>query len=187
MTVNDGTGHDGTGPGGRTGGRIVVGVDDSAGARAAVAFGLREAARRGARVEAVVSFLIPPYWPGPYGLPAAVPPTPLDDIRAMACDVATRVVDEVRAGLAGELAPMPEVAVRAIGGHPAVVLVDLADGADMLVVGSRGHGAAVGMLIGSVSLHCVLHARCPVTIVHPHGEPADLREAAARAASPVEH
>ena len=41
------------------------------------------------------------------------------------------------------------------------------DARDLLVVGSRGHGTVVGMLLGSVSQHCVQHAGCPVVVVRP--------------------
>jgi nucleotide-binding universal stress UspA family protein len=50
-------------------------------------------------------------------------------------------------------------------GTPATALIDAAEGADLLVVGSRGHGAFAGMLLGSVSLHVTTHAPCPVTVV----------------------
>jgi nucleotide-binding universal stress UspA family protein len=56
-----------------------------------------------------------------------------------------------------------------INGHPAEALIYAADGADLLVVGSRGHGSFAEALLGSVSQHCVHHARCPVLIVR--GEP----------------
>ncbi|MDT7593071.1 MAG: hypothetical protein QOH45_2602, partial [Pseudonocardiales bacterium] len=50
-------------------------------------------------------------------------------------------------------------------GHPAQVLLDASEGADLLVVGSRGHGGFTGMLLGSVSQYLVTHARCPVVVV----------------------
>jgi nucleotide-binding universal stress UspA family protein len=50
-------------------------------------------------------------------------------------------------------------------GNPAQVLLDAARGADLLVVGSRGHGGFAEALLGSVSQHCVHHARCPVVVI----------------------
>jgi nucleotide-binding universal stress UspA family protein len=54
--------------------------------------------------------------------------------------------------------------IRVIDGHPAPVLVEASKGAELLVVGSRGHGEFVGMLIGSVSEYCAAHAHCPVLV-----------------------
>jgi nucleotide-binding universal stress UspA family protein len=51
-------------------------------------------------------------------------------------------------------------------GQPALVLVEEARGADLLIVGSCGHGDFAGLLLGSVSHQCALHASCPVVIVH---------------------
>ena len=50
-------------------------------------------------------------------------------------------------------------------GHPSQALVQASKEASLLVVGSRGHGAFTGMLLGSVSMHCVTGAFCPVTVV----------------------
>jgi hypothetical protein len=65
-----------------------------------------------------------------------------------------------------------QILTRVLHGHPAHVLLDAASGAQLLVVGSRGHGAFAGMLLGSVSQHCVQHASCPVVVVPP----ADLTQ-----------
>jgi nucleotide-binding universal stress UspA family protein len=51
-----------------------------------------------------------------------------------------------------------------VSGHPAPILVEASKGADLLVVGSRGHGEFVGMLLGSVSEHCAMNAHCPVLV-----------------------
>ncbi len=50
-------------------------------------------------------------------------------------------------------------------GHPAQALIEASNEADLLVVGSHGHGAFTGMLVGSVSIHCVTGAYCPVVVV----------------------
>jgi nucleotide-binding universal stress UspA family protein len=60
--------------------------------------------------------------------------------------------------------PNLRVEGRLISGHPAPVLVEASKGADLLVVGSRGHGEFVGMLVGSVSEYCVTNAHCPVLV-----------------------
>ena len=57
------------------------------------------------------------------------------------------------------------VETRVAYGHPAQVLIDESKDADLLVVGSHGHGAFTGMLVGSVSIHCVTNASCPVVVV----------------------
>ena len=51
-------------------------------------------------------------------------------------------------------------------GHPANVLVEASTGAELLVVGSRGHGGFVGLLIGATSAHCAEHAPCSVLVTH---------------------
>ena len=50
-------------------------------------------------------------------------------------------------------------------GNAARILLETAEDADLLVVGSRGHGGFTEALLGSVSQHCVHHALCPVVIV----------------------
>jgi nucleotide-binding universal stress UspA family protein len=57
-------------------------------------------------------------------------------------------------------------------GPAANILLDIARGADLLVVGTRGHTPLVGMLTRSVSEHCVAHATCPVVVVHHHEKAA---------------
>ena len=52
-----------------------------------------------------------------------------------------------------------------VNGHPAEVLLHAAAGADLLVLGSRGHGRFAEALLGSVAQHCVHHAHCPVLII----------------------
>jgi nucleotide-binding universal stress UspA family protein len=61
----------------------------------------------------------------------------------------------------------PDVTVHSsvIEGRPALLLVEASLGADLLVVGRTGHGEFVGMLLGSVSEHCVHHASCSVVVI----------------------
>jgi nucleotide-binding universal stress UspA family protein len=76
----------------------------------------------------------------------------------------------------------PDVVVRSFvaEGHPAPVLEDASRAADLLVLGCRGHREFPGMLLGSVSMHCVLHAHCPVVVVHqrPSSDEHDVSQTA---------
>ncbi|MBW0119458.1 universal stress protein [Pseudonocardia abyssalis] len=142
-------------------GTVVVGVDGSPGSRAAVEHALEDAARRGARLRAVVAAQLPEYWATAYGM---VAPPPISEVLASARDAGQEMVDEVLAARP-DLAARVEVSVEARAGAAGRVLLDAADGADVLVIGHRGRGAMSSAMLGSVGLHCVLHASCPVTIV----------------------
>lgn len=142
---------------------IVVGVDRSEGSRTALAHALRDAARRSARVRAVLVFERPEYWSRPYGLAA---PPPVGELAARAERGLRATVDEVVASVGGAAARVP-VEVAVYPGAPAVVLVEQAEQADELVVGHRGRGGIASALLGSVSLQCALHASCRVTVVRP--------------------
>jgi len=62
------------------------------------------------------------------------------------------------------------VTVHARIGHAGHELTEAAAGADLLIVGHRGRGALASAVLGSVGLHCILHATCPVMIVRPDAE-----------------
>jgi nucleotide-binding universal stress UspA family protein len=149
-------------------GRIVVGIDGSGTTRAALRTAFLEAARRGADLEVVATYTDALIRTG--GAASAVP-----DLQTVRAETATRTraaVEEVRNELLVEdLAGLGDVGVRRIveEGAPAPALVDRAEGAGLLVVGSRGRGAMASALLGSVALHCVTHAPCPVLVVH--GDP----------------
>jgi nucleotide-binding universal stress UspA family protein len=148
---------------------VIVGVDGSVGARAALEFALTEAIRRqsGLRVIGVVQ--LPAY--GITAMAGFVPPPPavlLEDVRG----AVQQHVDEIVTARNGVLDGVP-VTVETLAGRPGQVLCDAAGDADLLVVGRHsGHDSVVGGLLGSVALHCVLHARCPVTVVRPGSLPA---------------
>jgi nucleotide-binding universal stress UspA family protein len=146
--------------------RVVVGIDGSAGARAALTWALVEAARRRAEVEVLSSIPVDFYWDDA----ALHSDGGVDRVQVDTEARARALVDQVRQDPA--VASMPgasdvPVAVSVVVGPPAEALVDRADGADLLVVGSRGRGVARSTVLGSVALHCVTHAHCPVVVVHP--------------------
>ena len=133
-------------------GRIVVGVDGSGSSRAALRSALEQARLTGAPVDAVMAWRYSDIW-----APAA------------GCDVdfsgqAEKELAEILKQEAGEEPGMPVNPVVAEG-QAAEVLLGTARDADLLVVGSRGRGGFTSMMVGSVSLHCVLHARCPVLVL----------------------
>jgi nucleotide-binding universal stress UspA family protein len=72
---------------------------------------------------------------------------------------------ETLAKAVAEAAPGLDIEQQISYGHPAQVLVEQSGEADLLVVGSHGHGAFTGMLVGSVSIHCVTNAQCPVVVI----------------------
>ncbi len=145
-------------------GRVVVGMDGSPGGRAALEFALHDAGRRGAAVEVVTAFDTAETLAALCGAPvASIGSTTV--IRDAVQKETTRLVDEVRD--ANGIAHAAAVTVTAVGGGAAEVLTRAAEGADLLVVGSRGRGGFASMVLGSVGLQCVLHAACPVTVVHP--------------------
>ena len=143
--------------------RVVVAVDGSAGSKAALGFALGDAARRGVPVEAVIAYRMPEFQGEYTGLSAAQLERLRDTLRSQCGDKVRAAVDEVARGWTGAL---PEVQIRAAVGSPAAVLVRESRGADLLVVGSRGHGGFHSMLLGSTSIQCAMHATCPVTVVH---------------------
>jgi nucleotide-binding universal stress UspA family protein len=142
--------------------RVVVGVDGSAGARLALECAVGEAARRGARLEAVAAVVMTSaWWEG-----RAYEPGLARTLHASAERQARKLVDEVLAELPAGAGPdADDVRVTAADGHAAPTLIAAAEGADLLVVGTRGRGGLRSALLGSVALHCATHAPCPVLVV----------------------
>ncbi|MDY0811903.1 universal stress protein [Kitasatospora purpeofusca] len=150
-----------------TGRRIVVGIDGSTPSRAALRWAVGQAALTGATVHAVAA------WEPP-SLHGWLVPLPDDDFERTAMRTLTAEVDEV----VGRDRPVPVVESLLLG-HPAEVLLELAEGAELLVLGGHGRGTLARTLLGSVSNRCAAHASCPVVIVRadggtaaPEGRPA---------------
>ena len=137
---------------------VVVGVDGSDGAQEALRFAAAEARLRGAVVRAVMAWEVDTmaYSGGAWG--PMIDPTGVEQSTRALLDTA---VDKVQADGAGDVRIERVVAT----GRAAQVLIEQARDADLLVVGSRGHGGFTGLLLGSVGQQCALHAPCPVTIV----------------------
>jgi nucleotide-binding universal stress UspA family protein len=139
---------------------IVVGVDHSESAKQALRFAVEEAKLRQARLRVVHAWQYG--YIGAAGLEGAYPAVGdgVDELR-----------DAAEAALAEALSEsIPdtdavEIERRVVEGRAAAVLVDESRVADLLVVGSRGHGGFAGLLLGSVSQQCAHHATCPVVIV----------------------
>lgn len=133
---------------------IVVGVDGSEESRAALEWAITEARLRQARIHLVTAWYYPP-------MASAVGDGVFDDTfrnaseRTLADFVAT--VTDAGVPVTGDV----------VENTPAGALLDAARGADLLIVGSRGHGGFTGLLLGSVSAHLAHHAPCPVLIVRP--------------------
>ncbi|MFB6679187.1 universal stress protein [Streptomyces sp. NPDC057684] len=136
--------------------RIVVGVDGSPSSRAALRWAVRYAGLVGGRVEAVSAWEVA----GMASWSAPAVDTDFDEGEAE-----RGLVEEVRAVLGEDGGSL--VHERLVRGNAAEVLVDAAEGAEMLVVGSRGHGGFRRALLGSVSQQVAQHAPCPVTIIRP--------------------
>lgn len=141
--------------------RLVVGVDGSPGSRAALRYALTAAVARDADLEVESAVPLQLYWMGNY----PVSPSLIATLRSGTESRVEALLDEVRAEVAPEL-PRDRVRVFATGGGAAQTLLERAEGADLLIVGSRGRGAVRSALLGSVALRCVAAAPCPVVVVH---------------------
>lgn len=136
--------------------RIVVGVDGSAPSKAALAWAVRQARLTGAAVEAVIAW----EYPATYGSTMPAAPEINYNFAEIAAEVAANTITEV----CGQGEPV-KISSRVVEGNAAQALLDASAGAELLVVGSRGHGGFVEALLGSVGQHCVHHATCPVVVI----------------------
>lgn len=134
--------------------RVVVGVDGSPAAVEALRAAARLAPVLGAELDAVIAWR----YPVVNGMAPII----------AEFDPATDATNVIKAAVSEAFGDNPPPGLRELRqqGHPAGVLLGASEGAEMLVVGSRGHGGFAGLLLGSVSAQCVEHATCPVLVVH---------------------
>jgi nucleotide-binding universal stress UspA family protein len=138
--------------------KIVVGIDGSEASKGALRWAVEDARARGAEVVALHAYEVP--LPAPDAAPSAPVDLPalVAEAHANAQQLAAEVVDE----LVGNAVSV-DVAPIAVEDAPAKALLDASRDADLLVVGSHGHGLS-GLFLGSVTLECAQHAACPVVI-----------------------
>lgn len=132
---------------------IVVGVDGSEQSLAALHWAVDEARMRHGKVRLITAWHYPP-------VPSTVEDSGTNDsLHAAEC-----VRAEALNAVAAEGVDITGLLVL---DSPATALVDAAKDADLLIVGSRGHGGFAGLLLGSVSSQVTHHAPCPALIVRP--------------------
>ena len=134
--------------------KIVVGVDGSPSSEQALRWAVRQAKLSGDELHVVTSW--------------AMPNTAYEwGVVAVDIDWAENAQTTQDRALEETLAETEAGTVHrhVVQGHPAYALLETATAADLLVVGSRGHGGFAGMLLGSVSQHVIAHAPCPVVVV----------------------
>ena len=141
---------------------IVVGVDGSPGSVEALRWAAAEVGFRNARLRVVTT------WEYPYaytGIPDGEMMMPVGQIEAGARACLDSSVDDAIDD------PRQREAVErlVVSGHPSHVLRKQSEHADMVVVGARGHGGFLGLLVGSTADQLVRHAACPVVVVRERG------------------
>lgn len=147
---------------------ILAGVDGSTASITALAWAAGEAKLRGVPLRAVHAWHIPPgFYNGFYALPD---PAIRESARALLDDALTKA-----------LGTTPDVDVQAelLPGWASPALIEAAGQAQLLVVGARGHGGFTGLMLGSTSHQCVLHAPCPTAVIRePVTRPAIIPDPA---------
>ena len=133
---------------------IVVGVDGSEQSLAALDWAVTEARLRHGEIRLVTAWYYPP-------VASAVGYGVIDDTFRNDAD------QELAKALKAVADQGVAVTGQVVENSPATALLDAAKDADLLIVGSRGHGGFAGLLLGSVSSQVIHHARCPVLVVRP--------------------
>ncbi len=131
--------------------QIVVGVDGSEGSKCALRWAARQAELTGACLDVVMIWEVPVV---PYGVWTGY------DAGGRAHETLDATVQEVLGR-----SDRSHVVATATEGRPQFALLEAANQADLLVVGSRGYGSFASLPLGYVSQHCATHASCPVVIV----------------------
>ena len=141
---------------GESGQVVVVGVDGSDPSVAALSWASRYGAATGATVRAVRVW----HYPTAAGLPPGKTPEPVEnEVEGWVRDELSQAVTKANPDSAAQ------VETKIVYGHPAEALIDESRGESLLVLGHRGHGGFAEALTGSIVIHCVNHAACPVVVV----------------------
>ncbi len=141
--------------------RILVGVDGSEKSIAALKWARELASTNGAEVEVVTAWQTP--FPT-FELVAIGLNLDVSEINERPAQIAELRLEKAIVGAYGTVNPAGVVR-RIEEGYPGLVMVERSKEADLLVLGNRGHSPVIETLLGSVSMHCLTYAHCPVTIV----------------------
>lgn len=134
--------------------KVVVGVDGSRASRRALGLGVEEARLRRLDLVAVIAWHTPMV-----SMPYPIAIDPYEYERS-----AQHTLDEAVGAVVGEAIDDPVITRRVAKGDARDVLLDGLVADDLLVVGTRGFGGVLGLLLGSVASHCIQHAPCPVLV-----------------------
>jgi len=143
--------------------RIVVGIDGSEPSRHALRWAVDEARLRHAELTLVYA------WPAAYHVPGPnvqIDPEFDQNEADVDLELAKGLVEQELERL-GDLVQGVTIDRRVGQGQPVPMLLEAAEGAQMLVVGSRGRGGFKSLVLGSVSQQCIQHATCPVVVTRP--------------------
>ncbi|MBB4753609.1 universal stress protein [Actinoplanes lobatus] len=135
-------------------GPVVAGVDDTAAAPAVLVFAAEQATMLKAPLHVIHA------WPPVTGIWAETP------MATWTITAQEREPFDTEVTVIRDTFPNLRIEAEAVVEHPAAALTRASDGAQLLVVGSRGRGAVRGLLLGSVSQHLLRHSACPVAVVH---------------------
>jgi len=141
--------------------RVVAAVDGSDPSVAALRWAARRAELARGTLDAVMAWQYPADLTG-YGYPSIAATDDVDYAQIAEQVVADAIGQAVASGVRVPVRPV------VAEGRPADVLIEAAAGADLLVVGSRGHGGFTRALLGSLSRYCAEHAPCPVAVIRCH-------------------